>query len=237
MPKYLMLLLSFLHRTNYHMMKTRFKTILFLLLIFNNSVNAQQWQGHWTSSFGNIKFIERSIKPQNAALVFGNYGKNGTIVGVSIAGKLHGVFYDSKSQKGGELTFTQNKSTDSYTGTWSFDGKQKKLGWNGGKVNIDKPENLQGMDRFRSVEGSWQSNFGLLDFVQNGIFVNAEYSDKGRIFAVYNQANNNIFGLFTNKERFGLLKFSLNSEKNKFDGSWSWETSSWSTQKWIGSRK
>ena len=232
-----MLLLSSLHLANYNIMKNRFKTILFLLLIFNNSVKAQQWQGHWTSSFGKIKFVERSIKPQNAVLVFGNYGKYGTIAGVSIADKLHGIFYDSKSKEGGDLVFTQSKNADSYTGKWNFAGKHKQLSWNGAKVNINKPENLREIDRFRSVEGQWLSNFGLLDFVQNGIFINAEYSDKGQIFAVYNQADKRVFGLFTNKERYGLLKFSINSEINKFDGLWSWETSKWSTQKWIGSKK
>jgi len=217
-------------------MKYNLKFVLILLLSFT-SAHSQQWQGHWSSSFGEIKVMEKVISSQNAGLVFGNYAKLGTLIGVSFGGKLHGYFYDQKSKKGGEFTFTQRQTGHSFTGKWSYKGKVKKLDWNGNKINNTLANDFVNVDRFRSVEGQWDSNFGPLNFIQDGVFIEASYSDKGRIHAVYNQANNMIYGLFTNKEKFGLLYFNFNAEKNAFKGLWSWETKNWSDQVWSGELK
>lgn len=209
-------------------------SLLPLLVVF--SVQSADWQGQWSSTFGKISFIEKQIEIQSAKLIFANYGKTGTIIGVSIKGELVGVFYDSKNNKAGTLLFKQAASNNSFTGEWNYIENPKKLSWNGLKVDDKIPAQINGQDRHRSVEGNWQSNFGLLEMVQDGVFVNAKYSDKGKIFAVYNPANNVLFGLFSNKERYGKLKFSLNDDKNQFNGIWSWENNAWAKQKWTGKK-
>ncbi len=218
-------------------MKQKLTLLVLLLLMVQINGFAKPWQGHWTSTFGKMKFIEKDVGMQQASIVFGNYGEDGTIAGVSINGILRGVFYDNKNQKGGSLVFSQSQKT-AYTGKWNFDNKQKKFSWNGSNIDNKRPEEMKEIDRFRIAEGQWQSNFGLLDFVQDGPFIEAKYSDKGQIYAVYNQNNQIIYGFFINEEegRYGLLKFQLNDEKNSFDGLWSWETKNWSSQKWTGTK-
>jgi hypothetical protein len=201
------------------------------------SLQAQQWQGQWSSSFGVIEFIEKPIQPKDAVLVFGNYGKTGSLVGASFAGVLYGVFYDTKTHKAGKFTFTQDKTSNYFTGKWKYLDKDKEHSWNGSLRNHKRPKELRSVDRFRSFEGMWESNFGPLELIQNGVFVEGKYSNKGQIFAVYNQSNALLYGIFTNKDRYGLLHFQLNNEKNSFDGLWSWKTQIWSEQKWIGSKK
>ena len=209
-----------------------------LFSIFSTQmIQAQQWQGHWSSSFGSISFIEKSITPQNAVLVFGNYDKTGTLVGVSFSGVLYGVFYDSETQKGGKFTFTQDKTSNFFTGKWKYLNKDKELSWNGSLSNHQHPKEMRSVDRFRSFEGSWNSNFGPLELVQDDVFVEGKYSDKGHMYAIYNQSNGLLYGIFTNKDRYGLLQFQLNYEKNSFDGLWSWKTQNWTEQKWTGSKK
>lgn len=100
-----------------------------------------------------------------------------------------------------------------------------------------RPKELRSIDRFRSFEGLWDSNFGPLELVQNDVFVEGRYSDKGQMYAVYNQSNGLLYGLFTNKERYGLLHFQLNDKKDSFDGLWPWKTQNWAEQKWTGSKK
>lgn len=211
--------------------------MFFLFIAFaTQSIQAHQWQGHWSSSFGTIKIIEKPIKPQNAVLVFGNYGKTGSLIGVSISGVLHGIFYDAKTKKTGKLTFTQDKTANFFKGKWKFADIEKELSWNGSLSNHHRPNELHSIDRFRTFEGDWNSNFGPLNMIQDNVFVQGKYSNKGEIYGVYNAENRQLFGLFTNKERFGLLRFSLNNEKNSFDGLWSWKTQNWADQRWTGSK-
>jgi len=213
----------------------KFLQLITLLSIFDyHKIQAQQWQGHWSSSFGPIKFIEKPIKPKNAILVFGNYGETGTVVGVSFAGILHGVFYDGKTQRAGKLKFTLDKTTQFFTGKWKYLGKDKELSWNGSLSDHKRPIKLHSIDRYRTFEGHWDSNFGPLELIQNNVFVEGRYSNKGQVYAVYNQSNGLLYGLFTNKSRYGLLNFQLNETKNSFDGLWSWRTQNWADQKWTG---
>jgi len=207
-----------------------------LPLLFAFNVQSTEWQGQWSSTFGKISFMEKPIDIESAHLIFANYGKTGTIIGVSIKGEMVGVFYDTENNKSGSLTFKQNETKNSFTGEWNYNENSKKLSWNGTKVNDTQPEGINGLDRYRSVEGQWQSNFGLLEMVQDGVFVDAKYSDKGRIFAVFNSANNAVYGLFSNKERYGRLNLILNAEKNLFNGMWSWEFNTWAKQKWTGKK-
>jgi len=212
------------------------KLIFPILLLTTTLLSAQTWQGNWASSFGPIQFNEKRVGVHSAVLVFANYAKHGSLIGVSVAGELHGAFFDAKTQKGGEFVFIQDQESQTFTGRWKFFDKSKKLIWNGTKKNNIAAESLQFVDRFRTTEGRWMSNFGPLDFVQNGVFIEAKYSDKGKIYAVYNQASNIVFGLFTNKQRFGLLQFDLNDEKDSFEGLWSWNLQSWAEQKWTGTK-
>lgn len=110
----------------------KFIQLFVLFTVFTTlTLQAQQWQSHWSSSFGAIEFIEKPIKPQNAVLVFGNYGKTESLIGVSFAGVLHGAFYDSETQKAGKVTFTQDKTSNFFTGKWKYLNKDKELSWNG----------------------------------------------------------------------------------------------------------
>lgn len=217
-------------------MTSTLKFILLLFILFHSVAHSQKWQGHWSSSFGDIKIMEKIITAQNAGLVFGNYAKTGTLMGVSFGGELHGFFFDKKTQQGGDFVFLQRDTGQSFTGKWSYQDKSNKLDWNGNKIDSNLPTDILELDRFRSAEGNWASNFGPLDIVQNGVYLEAQYSDKGRIYAVYNQANKMIYGLFTNKQKYGLLQFVLNSEQNKFKGLWSWQTKNWSDQIWSGTK-
>ena len=218
----------------------KYRELLIFLLLTANHAYSSDWQGSWNSTFGEIKFIEQAINQYQAVLVFGNYDESGIIIGVSIAGKLYGSFYDSKTQKGGKLTFNKEGTADDaqfFKGKWSFTDKKLELSWNGTQLNNKKPASMNAADRYRSIEGKWSSNFGDLDLTQDAVFIKGSYSDKGKIFAIYNSSNQTVFGLFTNKQNFGLLNFKLTSDKNEFTGSWSWQAKNWQQQKWTGSRQ
>lgn len=218
----------------------KYRELLILLLLTVNQVYSSDWQGNWNSTFGEMKFIEQGINLHQAVLVFGSYGESGTIIGVSIAGKLYGTFFDQKTQKGGKLSFTKEGTSDDaqfFKGKWSFTDKELELSWNGTQLNNKKPISMNEADRYRSVEGQWSSNFGDLDLVQDEVFIKGTYSDKGKIFAIYNRTNQTLFGLFTNKQNFGLLDFSLTEDKKEFTGNWSWQAQNWQQQKWTGTRK
>ena len=210
--------------------------IALILLISGFTSHAVTWQGQWSSTFGKISFIEKDVNTHSATLVFANYGKTGNIVGVSIAGVLYGLFFDTKEQKGGSIQFSQNETRDSFSGEWKYANIDKLLIWNGTKINDDYPKDLIGVDRFRSMEGQWKSNFGVLDMTQDGVFVEAKYSDKGQIYAIYNSSNNLMYGIFTNNDKYGFLEFVLNSDKLSFNGRWSWQTKAWAEQKWHGTK-
>ena len=213
----------------------RFFYIL-ILVIFSFKTFSSPWVGQWTSTFGKIQFIEKETDYKNFNLVYGNYDKNGFLMGVSIQNKLHGVFFDSKSEKSGAFVFTLNSAGSSYEGTWYFDEIDKKLNWNGSKSVNDQKSAIKGIDRYRNVEGIWKTNFGQLKLMQEMVFVEGQYDTKGRLFAVYNQSNNMMFGFFTNKHKYGLLKFQLNEQRNSFKGLWSWKTDKWANQKWDGNK-
>lgn len=209
---------------------------ILILVVISFETFSSPWVGQWTSTFGKIQFIEKETGYKNFHLVYGNYHKNGFLMGVSIEDKLHGVFYDSKSEKSGAFVFTLNSSGSGYEGTWYFDEIDKKLNWNGSKSVDERKTEIKGIDRYRNIEGVWKTNFGQLKLVQETVFVEGEYDTKGRMFAVYNQSNNIMFGFFTNKQKYGLLKFQLNEQRNSFKGLWSWKTDNWANQKWDGNK-
>ncbi len=194
------------------------------------------WVGQWTSTFGKIQFIEKQTGYKDFDLVYGNYAKSGFLMGVSIDNMLHGVFFDSKSDKSGAFVFSLNKEKNAYEGAWHFDDIDKELKWNGTKAANQKFDELKGIDRYRNIEGSWTTNFGLLTLQQEQVFVEGSYDTKGKLYAVFNESNNLMFGFFTNKKKYGLLKFQLNEQRNSFKGHWSWKTDDWANQKWDGSK-
>jgi len=214
------------------------KTILIFVLnsIFIPFVKSSAWQGQWLSTFGKINFIEYQTGYKDINLLFGNYAKNGFMVGVSIANEMHGVFYDAKLRKEGEFVFKLDEKKSSYKGEWHFDDIDKRLKWNGSKVLESKILPVIGIDRYRNIEGTWDTNFGQLVLSQEDAYVKGKYDDKGEIHAIFNQENGVVFGFFTNKDRWGLLKFKLNKEKQDFKGQWTWETNAWSNQKWDGKK-
>ncbi len=210
--------------------------IVVLNVIFVPLVNSSPWKGQWLSTFGKINFIEYKTAYKDTSLLFGNYAKNGFIMGVSVADELHGVFYDAKLKKQGSFVFKLNDKQNGYKGDWYFDDIDKMLKWNGSKMIETKVLPVAGIDRNRNIEGTWNTNFGQLVLSQEEVYVQGKYDTKGKIHAVFNQENGIIFGFFTNKERWGLLKFQLNDEKRAFKGQWTWETNAWSNQKWDGQK-
>lgn len=215
-------------------MKTFIYTLTLLVLSFQGF--SSPWIGQWTSSFGKIQFIKKQTGYNDFDLVYGNYAKSGFLMGVSIDNQLHGVFYDSKSNKGGAFVFSLNKARNAYEGTWHFDDIAKELKWNGSKSVNQKNTELNGIDRYRNIEGAWQTNFGQLILKQELVFVEGTYDTKGKLYAVFNQSNNVMFGFFTNKNKYGLLKFQLDEQRNSFKGLWSWNTDNWANQKWDGNK-
>ncbi len=199
-------------------------------------VQSSPWQGQWLSTFGKINFIEYTTGYKETTLLFGNYAKNGFIMGVSVANELHGVFYDAKLKKEGSFIFKLDEKQNSYKGDWYFDDIDKMLKWNGSKVIENKVLPVIGIDRYRNIEGTWDTNFGQLVLSQEEVYVKGEYDTLGKIHAIFNQKNGVIFGFFTNKKRWGLLKFTLNKDKTLFKGQWTWETNAWSNQKWDGKK-
>ena len=213
------------------------KYLVVLMALFYLQISySSPWKGQWASTFGKIDFIEKQTGFKDTALVFGNYAKNGFIIGVAIDNNLHGLFFDSKLQKEGAFKFSLNEKASKFKGMWHFDDIDKELKWNGTKAAIQEKIQFKGVDRFRKIEGKWKTNFGELELTQEGAFIEGRYDTKGRLFAVFNQENNTLFGLFTNKDRYGLLKFKLNDDRTAFDGLWSWETNPWAKQKWDGKK-
>ncbi len=210
--------------------------VVLMALLYLHTSYSTPWKGQWASSFGKMDLIEKETGFKETALVFGNYAKSGFIVGVAIGNDLHGLFFDSKLKKGGSFIFSHNELGSNFKGKWRFDNIDKELKWNGTKAVIQEEVKFKGIDRYRNIEGTWKTNFGELELTQEGAFIEGRYDSKGKLYAVYNQENNTIFGLFTNKDRYGLLKFQLNNERTAFTGLWSWETKAWAKQKWDGKK-
>ena len=208
----------------------------FLAVLYCSATNALQWQGHWKSTFGEMNLIEKQTGYKNTSLIFGNYDKNGYIIGVSVENKIYGVFYDNKLLQKGSYVFTLGESKKDFKGLWSFDDINKELKWNGSRAVNPKLKKIKGVDRYRYMEGQWDTNFGELELTQEGVFIEGKYDSKGKLYAVFNHQTNTVFGLFTNKKRYGLLKFQLNENRDSFKGLWSWETNKWAKQKWDGKK-
>lgn len=207
---------------------------LIVLVLFNSDVFSSQWLGEWTSTFGEIQIIEKVTDYKGVALVYGNYDKNGFLTGVSIDNKLYGVFFDPKSKKNGSFVFTMNKANKTFEGLWYFDDIDKELKWNGMRLSSQTNLTLSGIDRYRSIEGIWDTNFGKLQLTQESVFIEGKYDTKGKLYGVFSYSNNLMYGFFTNKNKFGMLKFTLNKQRTSFDGVWSWQTGKWEKQEWKG---
>lgn len=67
-------------------MKTNFSKILIVLLLFVSLTSHDQWEGTWTTAFGEIRLH------QNGNKVVGDYAEKGTIEGAANEKVLSGKF-------------------------------------------------------------------------------------------------------------------------------------------------
>lgn len=75
-------------------------------------------------------------------------------------------------------------------------------------------------------QGTWNTGFGQLRLVQNGLEVYGDYSKKGTLEGKYDSKTRTLKGTFDNQSqnRKGSFEFVLNNDAKSFSGKWGWET-------------
>ncbi|MDZ7934964.1 MAG: hypothetical protein U5M51_08390 [Emticicia sp.] len=111
-------------------MKTNFSKIILVLFLFVTLTSQAQWEGTWTSTFGDIRL------QQNGSKVVGDYAEKGIIEG-TIKGKvLSGKFTNANN----EGTFEWTLDGQNFKGDWKWASENKlKSGWTGSLKSAQKP--------------------------------------------------------------------------------------------------
>lgn len=199
------------------------KKILALLLLLACPVLAQNWQGTWSSSFGELRLHEAG------PYVIGEYGNQGVLVGRKRFDLVQGVFTDFGRTKAG--TFTFKDEGGKFVGSRRF-GAQAPLGdWNGRRLRKDSPP-LRVYSRSRKtftpitnnrkiVDGTYNSSFGPIRLQTINNFLVGDYGSKGILVGVWE--GNKYVGQFTNGTRPGWFEFEFLSRDGSFRaGRWGW---------------
>lgn len=111
-------------------MKTNFSKILIVLFLFFNLTSHAQWEGTWTTAFGDIRLH------QNGNKVVGDYAEKGIIEGTVNGKVLSGIFTNG----GNEGIFEWILDGQNFKGDWKWVSETKaKSGWNGSLKSSQKP--------------------------------------------------------------------------------------------------
>lgn len=108
--------------------------ILSLLMILLSIPAFSQWQGTWSSSFGNLQIIQKGNK------VYGDYGTLGSLTGTynTKTRTLAGTFHNKKAKKKGKFRFKLASNKKSFSGKWAWNSKLNSS-WKGKKKSSKKP--------------------------------------------------------------------------------------------------
>ena len=222
---------------------------LFLLITFLSvwTAKAQSWSGTYDTKYGKVNLIEELgfEYGSDASIVYGDYGTNGTIVGVlkNKASELHGTFFNGNSigkfiwLRTGATSFSNNSFSGSqFIGYYGYGNNNNEntsdeaWHWTGNRISNTKLTNLV----TAIWSGKWNSSFGDLILEQVGNKVTGKYKNVGNIDAIYDKNTKKLKGTFTNNGITGYLEFTF--EGNTFKGKWGWTSAMTEKDAWNGTK-
>jgi|GEM_PF-2591137 len=186
-------------------------TVLMLLSISTYA----QWQGTYSTSFGEVRLVQLNDK------VYGDYKDVGSIKGtVKNGGRLIGTFTNGK-KKG---NFIWVRYGNIFTGEWAWGTSTPSGKWDGTHKSKTRPKLTSATDgkpksstsTAKSWVGTWNSSYGELRLLEKDGKVYGDYKNVGYIEA--NRKGNTIEGIYTNGSGRGFIKFTRTG--NTFKGKW-----------------
>lgn len=221
------------------------KNLIFsaLFLLFGFSLSAQEWQGTWSSDFGELRMVQLGNK------IYADYDKIGTLNGAYISSSrtFKGVFNNKKENRKGRFSFTLSRDGKSFTGKWGWGNTIPNQRWSGKQESNTMPTltsadfqryNRSSIGTGKECQGTWSSNIGELRMVQIRNKVYIDYSNKGYMSGTYNPSTQTLEGSFENTTtgRNGKFKFVFSRGHKTFSGKWGRHNEPLS-RNWSGKRK
>jgi len=196
-------------------MKNHTIYLILTLVFFSNAfAKAQEWQGTWNTSFGEVRIVQEGNK------LYGDYKNVGTIEATVSGNSANGVFTNG-SNKG---VFKWTKISNAFTGKWGWGTNVGTSNWTGTKRNNTKPKLTSSIaSKLKSATpnasswtGTWNTSYGELRLIEKDGKVFGDYKDVGYIEA--SKKGNTITGIYTNENSNGLIQFTRSG--GTFQGKW-----------------
>jgi hypothetical protein len=197
----------------------------------------ESWAGIYNSKYGELRLAEE-VWPGGRMVIYGDYGNNGTMVGVGDNGwrVYRGDFHNGKDK--GKFYFEYSGFRDVsflFTGFWGYQSDNRNSTrdndrWNGSKTQSSS------LGRIRTAvwSGEWSTNFGAIYLEQIGNEISGTYGNGNRLEGFYDPATRTFNGGYVQGTRRGFFEFVING--NDFTGKWGW-TVAMTEGAWNGSKR
>ncbi|MFA5507095.1 MAG: CARDB domain-containing protein [Vulcanimicrobiota bacterium] len=200
------------------------KYFVAIILLLTQLSAAQDWQGTWSSSYGELRLYEVG------KYVIGDYSSVGLIFAEKRFDLLEGTFTNAGHAKAGKITFKM-ESPGEFIGSWSYPPSTTLKDWKGTRTSstapdlknfLSKNQPLKPISNSRKVvDGVYQSSLGEVRLETQDNFLMGDNADKGVIVGLWN--SNHYAGHFTDNGRLGWFRLYFNSANGSFSkGEYGW---------------